>query len=55
MFGTGDAEHGHLIVFPGATWTEIAMALVPYLEAQWNPERLNAEYLLPWPKYEFKP
>lgn len=53
LFGTGDEEHGHLLTFPGVTWTEIAAQPVPYLEAQWTPDNGKAEYLRPWPKYAY--
>jgi len=54
-FGTGDEEHGHLLVFPDVTWTDIVANPVLYLEAQWNPDRGTGIYLRPWPKYPYKP
>ena len=54
LFGAGDEEHGHLLVFPGATWTDIVANPVLYLEAQWNLENGTGVYLRPWPKYPYK-
>lgn len=53
VFGTGDEEHGHLLTFPGVTWTDIVAGPIPYLEANWNPEDGRSVYLRPWPKYGY--
>ena len=53
LFGTGDEEHGHLLVFSGATWTNIASKPIPYLEAQWTPDSDKVKYLCPWPRYDY--
>lgn len=52
-FGSGDEEHGHLIVFANATWSDIMANPVSYLEAQWNEGGEFGEYLRPWDKYPF--
>lgn len=35
-FGSYDIDEGHINLFTGATWTDIAKNPVPYLNAQWR-------------------
>jgi hypothetical protein len=53
-FGTWDCDHYVLRVFPGVSWSQIAADPVPYLDAQWDPETVANDYLVPWPRYPFK-
>ena len=53
LYGNFDTEHGHLNVFPNATWADIVGNPVAYLNSQWEPEDGLTEVFQPWPKYEF--
>ena len=46
-FGTWDASHLPLLVFPGVSWTEIAGDPLRYVNAQWSDET-PGHYLAPW-------
>lgn len=54
VFGSWDDDHHTALVFPNASWTQIAADPVKYLDAQWNPGRKNAKYLEPWKHCTFK-
>lgn len=54
LYGTWDCDHWELRVFPGVTWTEIAASPLKYVNAQWYPEDVENEVLIPWPEYPFK-
>jgi hypothetical protein len=51
-FGSVDPEHGDVLTFPDATWTDLAKAPLPYLDAQWNDG--IGERVLPWLYFQFK-
>ncbi len=53
-YGTWDCDHWELRVFPGVTWTDIAASPLKYINAQWYPDDVENEVLVPWPKYAFK-
>lgn len=53
QFGCIDPEHGDVIVFHGATWTDIAANPRPYLDAQWGDEEC-AVRVLPWVHFPMK-
>ncbi len=53
LFGNFDIEHGHLLVFPQASWTDIVENPVAYLNSQWEPENRVSAHFRPWPKYTF--
>ncbi len=52
-FGTWDNDHWDVLVFPNVSWTDIVKDPVPFINAQWR-HGVPFEYLVPWPKYEFK-
>jgi hypothetical protein len=54
LFGTWDCDHWDVRVFPGATWTDIVNDPVKYINAQWEPNEVDNEFLVPWPRYPFK-
>ena len=54
MFGTWDCDHSVLTVFPKDTWENIVSDPVPYLNAQWYPDRGVGVTFRHWPKYEFR-
>jgi hypothetical protein len=54
MFGAYDDDHSVLTVFPDTTWDDIVADPIPYLDAQWYPERGVGVPFQPWPKYEFR-
>jgi hypothetical protein len=55
-FGTWDCAHYRLIVFPNATWAEIAGNPLPYLNAQWDPKMCGVGVTAPvWTTYPFIP
>lgn len=53
QFGMLDPEHGDVLVFPGATWTDITAAPLNYLDALWGDDEA-AERVLPWPYFDFE-
>jgi hypothetical protein len=52
-FGTWDYDHGDIWIFPDVCWSEIASDPLPYLNAQWYPDSVEVEWLVPWPGYPF--
>jgi hypothetical protein len=54
MYGCWDCDHWELLVFPKATWSNIAGDPLQYINAQWHPQTQVSEILVPWPKYPFK-
>ena len=56
LFGGWDSDHGILIVFPDATWTDVVRDPLQYIQSQWDEDYCHVGRLfVPWPKYEFKP
>jgi len=53
LFGTWDCDHWDVRVFADVKWTDIVNDPVKYINAQWSPDRVDNEYLIPWPKYSF--
>jgi hypothetical protein len=53
-FGCIDIEHGTILTFPSATWTDITSDPVPFLDSQWGLPLVPAEQLLPWLHFPFK-
>lgn len=51
-FGSIDPEHGDVITFPGAAWTDLVASPLRYLDAQWNHDL--GERVLPWLHFPFK-
>ena len=47
VYGQWDCDHHQIIVFPGATWTDIAKNPKPYFNAQWEPDDVPHRYLKP--------
>jgi hypothetical protein len=47
VYGQWDCDHHKIIVFPGATWSDIMANPVPYFGAQWDPDRVTHRYLRP--------
>lgn len=47
LHGQWDCDHHKIIVFPGATWTDIVGNPKPYFEAQWEPDFVPHRYLKP--------
>lgn len=54
LFGSWDCDHSVLTVFPNITWEDIVTDPLPYLNAQWYPDRGVGIPFRPWPKYEFR-
>lgn len=54
LFGTWDGDHWDVRVFPGVTWTGIVSNPIKYINAQWYPDEIANEFLVPWHKYPFK-
>lgn len=55
MFGALSGQYSNeLIVFPQATWTDIAGDPVRYINAQWKGDYSAAEDFNPWNRYPFK-
>lgn len=53
-YGTVDAEHSEITIFPGVTWKNIVKRPLTYLDAQWNSSfRSKAKSLLPWLYFPF--
>jgi hypothetical protein len=55
VFGSWDSENWDVLVFPNATWSDIAANPVKYLNAMWEPEAVYCRYLQPFPNYPFQP
>jgi hypothetical protein len=47
LYGQWDSDHHKIIVFPGATWSDIAKGPKPYFNAQWEPDDVTHRYLRP--------
>jgi hypothetical protein len=54
VFGTWDIDHWDVLVFPDVSWTDIVSDPAKYVNAQWEPDDVNCEYLQPFPTYAFK-
>lgn len=54
VYGSWDCDHWDLRIFPGVTWAKIASSPLKYVNAQWHPEKVPNEVLVPWPDYAFK-
>jgi hypothetical protein len=54
VYGSWDCDHWELRVFPDTTWSDIARNPLKYVNAQWEPDEVESELLVPWPKYPFK-
>ena len=54
VFGTWDIDHWDVLVFPDVTWSDIVSDPAKYVNAQWEPDDVECEYLEPFPKYPFK-
>jgi hypothetical protein len=52
-FGCLDAEHGDVLTFPGARWTDIVNDPLTYLDAQWGGGEAG-ERVLPWLHFDFR-
>ena len=53
LYGTWDCDHGHLVVFPDATWSDIVRDPIPFINAQWDANENGAYYFVPWPEYPY--
>lgn len=53
MFGTWDSDHRKLQVFPKARWEDIVSDPLKYLNAQWEPEKVENIIFVPNDKYIF--
>ncbi|MCP4524588.1 MAG: hypothetical protein GY833_01550 [Aestuariibacter sp.] len=54
LFATWDYDHWDIRVFPDVTWIDIVSNPVKYINAQWYPDKVDNELLIPWPRYSFK-
>jgi len=54
LYGTWDCDHWILSVFLGVTWAGITQDPLKYINAQWYPNSVESEEVVPWPKYRFK-
>lgn len=52
-FGTWDPDHHDVWLFWDVSWAEIAQDPIPYLNGRWERDRVETEWLVPWPKYPF--
>lgn len=48
QFGTFDADHGVMYLFPGVTWKDIRSNPSPYIDCMWYPEKVRCQLLRPW-------
>ena len=48
LYGSWDCDHHSIMVFPGASWTELCRELGSYINAPWNPDWVEHRYLRPW-------
>lgn len=55
QYGSWDADHWVLSVFPGVNWAKIVDQPAIYLNAQWDARSEVAEKFIPWPNYDFSP
>ena len=54
VFGTWDIDHWDVLIFPNATWSDIASDPIKFINAQWWPKGVDCQYFAPFPKYPFK-
>jgi hypothetical protein len=55
-FGTWDSDHYHLSVFPNASWSDIAINPLPFIDSQWRLDGNGvAELARVWLNYSFEP
>lgn len=54
QYGTWDSDHAELLIFPGATWSDIAADPLPYVAAQWDGPEPGALFV-PYPKHPYHP
>lgn len=56
MFGSYDVDHHRALVFPRASWADIAASPVRYLNAQWSLNGRVGQFVRePWKHCEFRP
>jgi hypothetical protein len=55
LFGSWDLDHYIMQVFPKATWEDIVVNPVRYINAQWRLDASTSKWLIPWPKYPWRP
>jgi len=55
LFGTWDTDHHIMSVFPKVTWSQIVQDPIRYITAQWRFDASTSKWLIPWPKYEWRP
>ncbi len=67
MFGSWDSDHHVVKVFLAlrvrgdaarmepVTWTDIEADPPRFINAQWNLDATTGKFLIPWPKYRWKP
>jgi hypothetical protein len=54
LFGTWDADHWKLKVFPGVTWRNIVINPIPFINAQWESDSKVTSNFDYWFHYELK-